>query len=190
VRAKGDVSNTRRSRRAPRRQPAEIAPSVDGGFSLPEILIAITLVGMAAASVLPAMQASIRFSKFSDTQAKVSAVLGNAVDRVTNFGWLACPATDADGGYLAKAQNAAPSVDWPASTISVPSIRYWDAQTGEWTTTNPIPLGDCTNTQLSWSKEMTLQLVTVSVTSPDGVLTNSVEVVMGDLRDDEERDAT
>jgi prepilin-type N-terminal cleavage/methylation domain-containing protein len=184
-RVRADVESTDR-----RRAPFVRTTGGDQGFSLLEILIGLTLLVLVAIAVLPAIRTATRVSSVSDTQAKTSAVLGNAVDRITNFGWLPCPETDADGGYLAKARNASASVSWPASTITITDIRYWDSTSGTWTDVNPIPLADCTNTQTSWSKEKTLQMITVSVTSPEDSITNAIDVVMGDIRDDEVRDAT
>jgi len=162
----------------------------DRGYTLVEVIVSITLLGMVVSSILPAMWSAIRVSRLSDTQAKVEAVLGSAVDRVSNYGWNPCPEADSTGGYASKARNAAAIFEWPATTVEVSSIRYWDTTTKAWSTVNPVPASDCSRTAISLTKERTLQEVTIRVTSPDGQQTNEIELVMGDLRTDEERDAT
>ncbi len=162
----------------------------DDGYTLVEVLVSLVLMGMVVSSILPAMWSAVRVSRFSDTQARVEAVLGSAVDRVSNYGWHPCPETDSMGGYAAKAKNAAAIFEWPASTVNVVEVRYWDTATKTWTFTNPVPNGDCGRTNISITKERTLQRVTIQVISPDGQQTNQLDLVMGDLRSDEERDAT
>jgi prepilin-type N-terminal cleavage/methylation domain-containing protein len=162
----------------------------DRGYTLVEVLVSLALMGMVISSILPAMWSAIRVSRFSDTQARVEAVLGSAVDRVSNFGWLPCPEADSTGGYAAKAKNASAIFEWPTSTVEVLEVQYWDTSTKSWSTVNPVPAGDCGRTVISITKERTLQKVTIKVTSPDGAQSNQLDLVMGDLRTDEERDAT
>lgn len=152
--------------------------------------MSVVLLALVVSSILPAMWSAIRVSRFSDTEAKIEAVLGSAIDRVTNYGWHPCPETDSAGGYQSKAQNAAAMFEWPRETVEVVSIRYWDTTTKTWSTVNPVPTGDCGRTTISLTKERTLQEITLRVTAPDGSQTSQIELVMGDLRTDEERDAT
>ena len=176
--------------REPRPRRAPDGPPSDGGYTLVEVLVSLALLGMVVSSILPAMWTAVRVSRISDVQAKVEAVLGSAVDRVSNYGWNPCPEADATGGYAAKASNAAAIFDWPASTVSVVRVQYWDTSTRTWSDTNPVPAGDCSRTVIAITKERTLQKVTIRVTSPDGEDSNQVDVVMGDIRTDEVRDAT
>jgi prepilin-type N-terminal cleavage/methylation domain-containing protein len=164
--------------------------AADAGYTLVEVLVSLALMGMVVSSILPAMWSAVRVSRFSDTQAKVEAVLGSAVDRVSNYGWHPCPETDSLGGYGAKAKNAAAIFEWPASTVNVLEVKYWSTATKTWTSTNPVSSGDCGRTNISITKESTLQRVTLQVISPDGKQTNQLDLVMGDIRSDEERDAT
>ena len=173
-----------------RERPADSIGESDGGYTLIEVLVSLALMGVVISSILPAMWSAVRVSRFSDTQAKVEAVLGSAVDRVSNYGWHPCPETDSLGGYAAKAKNAAAIFNWPSSTVEVLDVEYWDTTTKTWSTTDPVPAGDCGRTIISITKERTLQRVTVRVTSPDGEQTNQLDLVMGDIRTDEERDAT
>ncbi len=162
----------------------------DAGYTLIEVLVSLALMGIVVSSIMPAMWTAVRVSRISDKQAKVEAVLGSAVDRVSNYGWHPCPETDSTGGYAAKAKNAAAIFEWPTSTVQVIWVQYWDIATKSWTSTNPVPAADCGRTVISITKERTLQKVSIQVTSPDGEETNQLELVMGDIRTDEERDAT
>lgn len=162
----------------------------DEGSTLVEVLVSLTLLAFVVSSILPAMWTAIRVTRVSDVQAKVEAVLGSAVDRVTNYGWHPCPEADALGGYQSKAGNAAAIFGWPASTVEVVRVQYWDTTTRTWTDTNPVAAGDCGRTVISITKERTLQKVTIRVTSPVGDDSNQVDVVMGDIRTDEQRDMT
>lgn len=173
-----------------RRRPGDTIAETDDGYTLVEVLVSLALMGLVISSILPAMWSAIRVSRFSDTQAKVEAVLGSAVDRVSNYGWHPCPETDSLGGYAAKAKNAAAIFEWPSSTVEVLDVQYWDTSSKTWSTTDPVSAADCGRTVISITKERTLQKVTIRVTSPDGEQTNELDLVMGDIRTDEERDAT
>jgi prepilin-type N-terminal cleavage/methylation domain-containing protein len=162
----------------------------DAGFTLVEVLVSMVLMAMVVAAILPAMWTTIRISRFSDSEAKVEAVLGGAVDRVTNFGWIPCPETDSTGGYSAKAKAAASMFDWPATTVVVTGIKFWDVTTKKFGTTNPAQASGCARSSTALTKERTLQQVTIKVTSPDLSQTNQITLVVGDIRTDEELDAT
>jgi prepilin-type N-terminal cleavage/methylation domain-containing protein len=177
------------------RHDVDEAPSSAGhgrqrGFSLVEILVSISLFGVLITAILPAMWSTIRISRFSDTQAKVEAVLGSAVDRITNYGYVSCPETEQNGGYESKAQAASAIFRWEPDTVEIVDIKYWNAVNKVWTDTNPVPSGNCDSEVLGITKASTLQLVSIRVTAPDGSQSNEVDVVMGDIRTDEERDAT
>jgi type II secretory pathway pseudopilin PulG len=158
--------------------------AADVGATLVEVLVAIVLMGMVAVSILPAMWTSVKVARFSDGQAQVEAVLGAAVDKVANQPWMACPTQSAGTGYQARARAAASIYEWPDTSVNVARILYWDVTTKSWSTTNPVA-ADCGNAQTTLSKERTLQLVTIEVTHPEGRISNTVDLVMGDLRTEE-----
>lgn len=155
----------------------------DGGFSLVETVVAVALLGVAAASILGGLWTAIRVSRVGNDVAKVEAVLSSAADRLTGWVYLPCPAQDASGGYLPVVQAASGAVGWPTSTVTITSIRYWSpesAATGSWTSTNGIAGTEC-NQAVGLSTARTLQKVTVRVTSPDGRSTRALEVVKNDV---------
>jgi Tfp pilus assembly protein PilV len=154
----------------------------DTGSSLIETVIAVSLMGLVVAGVLGAMWSSVRLSRFSDDQAKVEAVLGSAADRLANYAYIPCPNLDSNGGYLPIVQAAAGTVEWPADTVSLVSMRYWSptsASQGSWTATNGLSGSQC-NEAASLTTARTLQLITISVTSPSGY-SKQLEVVKNNV---------
>jgi hypothetical protein len=156
--------------------------SRDSGSSLVETVIAVSLMGLVVAGVLGAMWSSVRLSRFSDDQAKVEAVLGSAADRLANYAYIPCPTISGNGGYLPIVQAAAGTVDWPSSTVTLTSVRFWSptsTSTGTWSTTNGLTNGEC-NEAASLTTARTLQLVTIEVTSPSGYR-KTLEVVKNNV---------
>jgi hypothetical protein len=154
----------------------------DAGFSLAENLVAITLMGTAILTVIGAMWTTVRTSQFSDDQAKVEAVLGGAVDALASIAFQPCPVSD-DGtnGYDQYAQVGAAAVDWPSSTVKITRMKYWDPYNDDWASTNGVEGSDCASTAfLSTAK--TMQLLTITVTTPEGDYSRSIDLVMTDLR--------
>jgi hypothetical protein len=154
----------------------------DEGASLVETVIAVSLMGLVVAGVLGAMWSSVRLSRFSDDQAKVEAVLGSAADRLANYAYIPCPTLTGNGGYLPIVQAAAGTVDWPVSTVTLVSLRHWSPTSpsqGTWVNTNGLTAGEC-NESASLTTARTLQLITISVTSPSGY-TKTLEVVKNNV---------
>lgn len=156
--------------------------TTDEGSSLVETVIAVSLMGLVVAGVLGAMWSSVRLSRFSDDQAKVEAVLGSAADRLANYAYIPCPTLTGNGGYLPIVQAAAGTVDWPTTTVTVVSLRYWtptSASEGTWADTNGLSGSQC-NESASLTTARTLQLITISVTSPSGY-SKQLEVVKNNV---------
>ena len=154
----------------------------DVGASLIETVIAVSLMGLVVAGVLGAMWSSVRLSRFSDEQAKVEAVLGSAADRLANYAYIPCPSLTGNGGYLPIVQAAAGTVDWPTSTVTVVSLKFWSptsASTGTWSATNGLSGSQCNET-VSLTTARTLQLITIEVTSPSGY-SKTLEVVKNNV---------
>lgn len=157
-------------------------PDPDGGFSLVETVMAVALLGIAAASILGGLWTAIRVSRVGNDVAKVEAVLSSAADRLTGWVYLPCPEQDAAGGYLPVVQAASGAVSWPASTVAITEIRYWSpssSSTGSWGTENGIG-AEC-NQAVGLSTSRVLQKITLRVTSPDGRSTRALEVVKNDV---------
>ncbi|MEM1334646.1 MAG: type II secretion system protein [Actinomycetota bacterium] len=168
--------------------PEPRAPRADRGNTFVEILVAIALMGTIVVTVIGGIQGIIRASSTNEEQARVEAVLVSASDRLRAADYVPCPDLDGDYGFLASA--AAATVGWPGSTVDVVDIEFWDASAGGTT-----PSGDVIEADGAWgpvnsfvtpsgcqpdinlTTARTLQKLTIEVTSPDGSLTRSIEIV-------------
>jgi type II secretory pathway pseudopilin PulG len=163
----------------------------DAGNTFTEILVAIVLMGFAVTSVIAGIRMTILVSSTSDEQAKVEAVLTSASDRLSSADYVPCPSlTDGDYAHLVAA--AADTVDWQPEQVVIEEILFWDASAGgnvtpegdpidadgEWSATNSFIDGSgLCNQDINLTTSRTLQRVTISVTSPDGSTSRSIEVV-------------
>ena len=157
----------------------------DRGYSFPEILVAIVLMGTVMAAVMAGMFTAIRASSISDDASDLDAVLGAAADSLSDALFVACPEETTPNAYEQFAQVGADALGWDASTVRVVDVLYWDPTTtpGEqrWLDTNGIGGAQCDSTVwLSSSK--TMQKVIVEATTPNGTETRRLEVVMTDIR--------
>lgn len=154
----------------------------DGGFSLAENLVAISLMGTVIMVIIGAMWSSVRISQFSDDQAKVEAVLGGAVDALGSVAFQPCPVVGGVNKYEEFAQIGAGSVDgWAPSTVKITSMQWWDPIEQDWTYDNGIGDAVCASTAFM-STAKTMQLLTVTVTTPNGEYSRSIDVIITDLR--------
>ena len=140
----------------------------DGGYSLIEVLIALMLMGIAMVPILLAGVMSVKASAQSRSSAKVETVLANAADRV-NRATGSCD-------YTVYVQAAALAAGWDASKASASYQWYSPAdlptQLGTWNA------GACPN---GTRADGLVQMVTISVQSPDGKASRSLTVVKSDV---------
>ncbi|BAN00573.1 hypothetical protein YM304_02590 [Ilumatobacter coccineus YM16-304] len=154
----------------------------DGGFTLPEVVVAIALTGTLVLSILTAAWTLIRTSTISDNQADVEAVLGAAADELTLLGWQSCPLETGD--YEQRVREAAGRVQWDESAVTVSGIEYWDLNTASWSSTNPFI--DQTTLECRFvpttAAASRMQRVTISATSPGGTQSRQLQVVVAEIR--------
>ena len=167
-------------------QPDDPNPSMpsarpDRGTTLVEVLIAIMLTGTLIVAVIGAMRVVISTSSISNQQAGVEAVLGGAVDQLGGVTLIPCPDLTGPNSYEQFAQSGAASVNWPSSTTSIESIRFWDPDASDWSDTNGIGSDDC-DTKVFLSTAKAMQRVRVRVPSPDASVTRTIDIVVTDLR--------
>ena len=118
----------------------------DAGFSLVELIVAISLMGIATTSVLGGLWTATSASNITNDKSKVEAVLSSAADRLTGWAYLPCPGDDANGGYLPVVQAAAGSVGWPSSAVTILGIAYWSPTgdaAGSWVAQNGLGGTEC-----------------------------------------------
>lgn len=143
--------------------------SGERGAGLVEILVAMAILGITSAALLGGVFTLARTSSGHSDQAKAETVLTSAADalRDPSVTHVFC-ATRTQPGYLAAVEGVAVPTGWSgAAAVDITSVQYWDG-TGFG--------GTCHDTSGS-SDLLTLQLITISVTSPDGRVTESVAVV-------------
>ncbi|MEM1335128.1 MAG: prepilin-type N-terminal cleavage/methylation domain-containing protein [Actinomycetota bacterium] len=170
----------------------------DAGFTLSEVLVAVALLGVSVVTIIGGVRAVVTASATSDEQAKVEAVLVSASDRLRAAEYIPCP--DLDGDYGALTAAAASTVGWNADRVDVVRIQYWDPTAGsppgadaidadgDWSPTNSLSSPTGCQTDIGLTTARTLQKLTIRVTSPDGSLARSIDVVKSPIIPDPDHD--
>lgn len=166
------ISPMRRRTRPPRR--TRTAPDgQDVGASILEIIIAITLLGTVVAAILTATATGIRVSSVDRAAAQVETAIVNASDRV-NRAPKRCD-------YTIYAQAAVQTQGWDPATVSLTHEYYVpgaDASVaGTWETGAPAAPA-CPGPS---PDDLLVQRITLSITSPGGEVTRSIQVVKSDV---------
>jgi Tfp pilus assembly protein PilV len=128
----------------------------EAGTTLVEVLITVAILGIGVVGVVGALGTSIIGTDHHRKQAQAHTVLLSAVDAVKSQPYQACASS-----YAASTGVTLPA-GWTSSTISVPSVTYWDGSA--FSSACPSP-------------DSKLQLVKIQVASADGRATESVSVV-------------
>ncbi len=150
------------------------APDADDrGFSLVEIVVSIALMGLVVVGTLNAVTTTIRASSTSRSAANVETSLVNAADRV-NRAPKRCD-------YTIYAQAAVQTQGWAPDTARVSQEYYQPGANptaaGTWMSGPPGSTGCAGSTPT----ELLVQRVAISITSPDGKVTRTIEVVKSDV---------
>lgn len=151
-------------------------PRRDGGLSLIEVLVAVTLLGLVVAGVLPALWSSARGSGLQDDFAGARRWIVTAADQAVSAGVarIPCYAATADSiraGYetAIRAESAANRPEgWGDSQLAVTGVRFSDGVL--------FPASGCFETP---TLRLPLQLISLRVTDPDGAVVETLEVVKG-----------
>jgi hypothetical protein len=151
--------------------------SNDGGYTFVEIVITITLLAVVVVPILNAVVTSIEASSRSRSAAQVETLVVNAADRV-NRAPKACD-------YYNYARAAVVSRGWDASSVTKFEQAYYEpalsgpaeidlAQAGHWV----FGSSAC---RLDEPSELEVQLVRIQISSPDGKVSRTIEVVKSDV---------
>ncbi|MBK5331892.1 MAG: type II secretion system protein [Ilumatobacteraceae bacterium] len=150
-----------------------MTPARDHGFSLVEVVITIALMSTVLLSIMDASLAGIKASTSAGDLAQIETVLQNAADRV-NRAPLKC-------NYDQYVKAAAQAANWDPATANA---TYWfykpgvDATApGTWNT--PLAPNDACSTPGVAGKDV--QLVKITITSPNGKVTRSMQVVKSNV---------
>lgn len=140
----------------------------DAGSTFIEILVTIVLLGTVVIAVLTAVQTSMRVSTVNKDAARVETALLDAVDRVNRADRSSFPC-DLSGPVVAAVEVQG----WPSGTAAV---EQWYLDSGVWTH-GSAELPACPEVGLT---QGLVQRVMVTVTSPDGDISRSIQVVKSD----------
>ena len=153
---------------ADRERQGESGSRRDAGYTLTEVLAAVVLMGIAIIPIILAAGLSLRTSSQSRNLGRIETVLANAADRVNRA---------AEGcDYLIYAQ-AATLAEWNGKSLATVSYQHYEpaasaATGGTW---QPDACVDGVRTP------GLVQMVTISVTSPDHSHTRTIQVVKSDV---------
>jgi type II secretory pathway pseudopilin PulG len=136
----------------------------DAGVSLVEVVIALALIGVIVIPILIASATLIRSTVISESAAEVETMLVNAVDRVhrSDRGSFQCD-------FTIPVEAAVMTYGWPQTSASV-GHEHLDG--GVWVA------GGCPSTGFYSGL---VQRVTVTITSPDGRVSRTLQVIKGDI---------
>lgn len=126
------------------------------GDTLIEILVAVSILGIAFVAILAGLGTAINLSGRQRGQANADVVLVSAADSVKNQTYVSCAST-----YSPSSGVTLPT-GWSASNLTIGSIKYRNGTA--WATTCP-------------TTDQNLQLVTIIASAPDGRSSESVDVV-------------
>lgn len=150
----------------PRRTHTE-NDGIDTGITLIEIVVTIALLSLIVVPLLSAMSTLTGASSTSRQAANVETALINAVDRINR-----APSDQCD--YTRYAEAAVLTQGWQASQVSV-GHAYLDG--GAWVV-GPVGAAACPT---DGDRPLLVKLVDIAITSPDGKVTRSVQVVKSDV---------
>ncbi|MEQ9162790.1 MAG: prepilin-type N-terminal cleavage/methylation domain-containing protein [Ilumatobacter fluminis] len=145
----------------------------DEGFTLIEILITIVLMGTVVVTVLAAVQANLVASARSRSAARVESAIVNVADRINR--------APKECDYTIYANAAVQTEGWATDTVSLQQWHYgYDGYDS-----NPIIASDwrpgACEGQLTEPPDLIVQRVLITVTSPDGHVTRTIELVKSDV---------
>jgi type II secretory pathway pseudopilin PulG len=133
----------------------------EAGTTLLEVLVGVAILGIAVVAIVSGLGTSILTTDHHAKQARAHTVLVSAAEAVKSEGsnpYQACATT---GAYSPSSGVTLPA-GWAASNVAVDNVQFWDGSA--FTGSCPAP-------------EQKLQLVLITVTSPDGRAVESVSVV-------------
>jgi prepilin-type N-terminal cleavage/methylation domain-containing protein len=148
----------------------------DGGFTLVEVVITISLISLTILPILDATFTSVRASTTAREVAEVETVLQNAADRV-NRAPTQCE-------YHIFIEAAAQAKGWDAAQATatyqyyVPGDTALASDPGTWSTPGNTVNEGCPGGARS---PRLVQLVTITVSSDSGSINRTIQVVKSDV---------
>ena len=148
-------------------------PDDDRGFTLVEIAIAVVLLGTVVVAIVAAVVTAVGVSSTARSAARVETAIVNAADRI-NRAPKSCD-------YSIYAKAAVQIEGWDPAQATVTQQYYVPGATaasaGTWASGNASTPG-CSAAEPT---DLLVQRVTIRITSPDGQVTRTIEVVKSDV---------
>jgi prepilin-type N-terminal cleavage/methylation domain-containing protein len=145
------------------------------GYSLVEVVVAISLMGIVVLPLIIAAQGLITSSAQNRTRAKVETVLRNAADRINRADAGCYDNLTGEPIYQQHVNAAVESLKWNASQAQVTFQWYQTkdsiSEAGDWVS------GICPPTGF---EDDLVQMATITISSPDGKISKSAQVVKSD----------
>ena len=144
-------------------------PVRDRGLGLVEVVVTVTIMAITMIPLMLAALMTVQASSATRTASRVETVLANAADRVNRVG-------ESCAGYDVYVQAAALAEGWDAGQAS--AVYHYYAPAANPTIAGTWVNGTCPGLT---RPDGLVQKVTISVTSPDGKVTRTLEVVKSDV---------
>ncbi len=147
----------------------------EDGFSLVEVLVSLTILGIAFVAIMGGMLMVQKGSDIHRKQAIAQTTLSTAAESVKQSTYLACTSATwtSTASYSPSASVDMSATGWSAAKVS--KLRRWNDATGtfvDWWNGSPAAVAPCPA-----AGDGGLQEVTLSVASLDGRDTESISVV-------------
>ena len=146
------------------------------GFSLPELLVTIVIVGITFVAILSGLRTTIAVSASHRTQATTDSVARSAAEWVKDN--TQTPYRTTCGGpamYQDKLHNMPGP---PQYTATIQTIQYWDGASAPATGTYTLsPTSPSHILQACSGSDKGLQWITIKASSPDGQTSETVQVI-------------
>jgi prepilin-type N-terminal cleavage/methylation domain-containing protein len=142
------------------------------GFSLPEILITIVIVGVTFSAILGGLMTSISVSAFHRKEATADALGRSAAEWVKDDARNAYDSSNADPTSYSLGGVSAPS----GFSVAITSVKCWDGSLPmsgsaySLSSTSHFTAAACT------ASDAGLQLIRITASSTDGRVSEAVEV--------------
>lgn len=142
-------------------------------MTLVESLLSILLAGLLVLGVLAGVRSAIVASRSHKNTSKLERGLAAGADQLDQATYVRCPVLDPTHSYQDALDAAAAQLGWPAGSIVITAISYWDPQTGDvagptttsTTTTTTTTIAVTTTTTIP-ATTTTVPASTTSTTSP------------------------
>lgn len=143
------------------------------GFSLPEILITIVIVGVTFSAILGGLMTSISVSAFHRKEATADALARSAAEWVKDDARNVYDSSNANPSSYSLGGVSAPS----GFSVVISTVKCWDGSLP--TSGSPYSLSTTSHfsTSACTASDAGLQLIGISASSTDGRVSEAVEVI-------------